>query len=317
MGGACLFGPLGCVSEDAPDDQEDAAADSRRDISVRTPDGGNCVGGGDAARDGALGMMAVQTFGCARCHQDTLDGPLVLSGRRTSLVPDAGVYGRNLTPDPETGLGCWTDEQITRAILSGIDNEGRELCRMPKFGSRMDGGVAQEIVDFLRTLEAVHQEMPEIGVCPPSSTGDAGRGDGGRTDGGADDGGAGEDVRADARRPDADDGVADGGGADGGGADGDGTGDGGTGDADAFPPGDGRVDAPPPSDGAADGVAPDVRADAPLDGAAPDTNDDAAIDGAEPDAHADGAGDGGQPDGDASDGADDGASIDGEADGAD
>jgi hypothetical protein len=35
-------------------------------------------------------------------------------------IPDAGTsYGRNLTPDNETGLGTWTKEQIVTAITTG------------------------------------------------------------------------------------------------------------------------------------------------------------------------------------------------------
>jgi hypothetical protein len=33
----------------------------------------------------------------------------------------------NITPDPETGAGRWTDEQIVRAIRQGIGHDGRRL----------------------------------------------------------------------------------------------------------------------------------------------------------------------------------------------
>jgi hypothetical protein len=173
----------------------DAKADTRADA---LPDGGGCNGAGDAARDGALGMMAVQALRCANCHQDQpVDAGLILSGRSTSLVADAGVFPKNLTPDPATGLGCWTDDQIIRAIMDGIDEKGEMLCsRMPKFDTRIDGGVAQQIVDFLRTIPAVNKTIPETTSCPPPP-GDAGRdADGatpptdGGTDGAAPDGAA-------------------------------------------------------------------------------------------------------------------------------
>jgi hypothetical protein len=37
----------------------------------------------------------------------------------------------NITPDPETGLGRWTDWEIVRAIREGIGREGRELQAHP------------------------------------------------------------------------------------------------------------------------------------------------------------------------------------------
>jgi hypothetical protein len=221
---SCLLAPLGCSSEDEPDEttkdaSDDTARDVRADTSVKpdvgsdraadqrdasadlsadaradgAPDGGNCVGGGDAARDGALGMLLVQQLNCARCHQDeAVDAGLFLSGRMTSLVAEAGVFAKNLTPDPVTGLGCWTDEQIINAFTLGVDEQGRELCtRMPRFGNRVDAGTAQQIVDYLRSIPAVNKAIPETTSCPPqppppeagTDAGDAGDG-GAQTDGG-------------------------------------------------------------------------------------------------------------------------------------
>lgn len=152
----------------APDS---GAIDGRSDAAPDTgmPEGGNCVGGGDAARDGAIGMMAVQALRCANCHQDEpVDAGLILSGRLTSIVNDAGVFPANLTPDPMMGLGCWTDDQIINAFMNGINEKGQMLCgRMPMFAGRVDAGVAQEIVNFLRSIQAVHKEIPETLVCPP------------------------------------------------------------------------------------------------------------------------------------------------------
>jgi hypothetical protein len=193
------------VGTDArPDLSSDGAADRAPDTSADTgttdtradtgapdagadalPEGGNCIGGGDAARDGVLGMAAVQALRCANCHQDEpVDAGLILSGRLVSTVADGGVFPKNLTPDPATGLGCWTDQEIINAVMNGIDDEGQTLCiRMPRFGTRIDGGVAQEIVDFLRTLPPVNKAIPDTVVCPPLPEG--GSGDAG-TDAGTD-----------------------------------------------------------------------------------------------------------------------------------
>ncbi|MET0591925.1 MAG: hypothetical protein ABW133_04450 [Polyangiaceae bacterium] len=229
LAASCVLGPMGCASEDEPDTTPDAASDAprsdaRTDTSVNpdvsndgntvdqrdaggpdvsadtstdgrtdaTPEGGNCVGGGDAARDGMAGMLAVQALNCVRCHQDeAADAGIFLSGKAMALATsDAGsLYGKNLTPDPVTGLGCWTDPQIANAILNGTNQNGQTLCtRMPRFNTRIDGGVAQEIVDFLRTLPPVNKAIPETTYCPPQAPVDAGSEAG--TDGAAPDGGA-------------------------------------------------------------------------------------------------------------------------------
>ena len=36
----------------------------------------------------------------------------------------------NITPDPETGLGRWTDGENIRAIRDGVDREGKALFSM-------------------------------------------------------------------------------------------------------------------------------------------------------------------------------------------
>lgn len=37
------------------------------------------------------------------------------------------VYPSNLTPDPITGLGGWSLEEIATPLLSGIDNHGTKV----------------------------------------------------------------------------------------------------------------------------------------------------------------------------------------------
>ena len=37
------------------------------------------------------------------------------------------VYAPNITPDPETGVGNWSDDQLARAIREGVSHDGRAL----------------------------------------------------------------------------------------------------------------------------------------------------------------------------------------------
>jgi hypothetical protein len=127
------------------------------------------------------GMNLVLQFRCYGCHQNNaLDaGGLVLSGRATSLSDAAPIFPPNLTPDPATGLGCWTTDQISNAMLNGVDNQGATLCTMPKFGPRFtDAGLDIDsstglIIDFLRSLPPVSNQVQDT-VCP--SPADAGGG---------------------------------------------------------------------------------------------------------------------------------------------
>jgi hypothetical protein len=129
-------------------------------------------------------MQLVLQYHCYGCHQaNALDaGGLVLSGHDTS-INDAATYPPNLTSDPATGLGCWTNQQIATALLDGFDNQDAALCVMPQFrGKFIEAGVdvdaaATNIVEFLRSLHPVVNQVPDT-VCPsppsPSDAGDAG-----------------------------------------------------------------------------------------------------------------------------------------------
>ncbi len=117
---------------------------------------------------------------CVSCHQDT--GGKTLAGRLQPVANTAKsvvVYGPNLTPDVETGIGSWTDAQILTALKNTKDDEGAQLCStMPSF-TRLGDSSLNDIVAYLRSIPAVSNQAPES-ICPPLKTGD------GEADGGAD-----------------------------------------------------------------------------------------------------------------------------------
>jgi cytochrome c553 len=69
----------------------------------------------------------------------------------------------NLTPDPETGLGKWTDGEIIRAIREGVDREGKALFPIMPYGHlrNLSDDDAQSIVAYLRTLKPQRYERPK------------------------------------------------------------------------------------------------------------------------------------------------------------
>lgn len=75
----------------------------------------------------------------------------------------------NLTPDPETGLGQWTDGEILRAMREGVDREGKALFPIMPYGHyrHMSDEDAQSIVAYLRTLAPQRYAEPEKSIDPP------------------------------------------------------------------------------------------------------------------------------------------------------
>ncbi len=72
------------------------------------------------------------------------------------------VCSTNLTADPETGLGQWSDGEILRAVREGVSRDGRALFPIMPYRAfaKMSDEDAQAIVVFLRTLKPVKRAQP-------------------------------------------------------------------------------------------------------------------------------------------------------------
>lgn len=105
------------------------------------------------------GEELVKSNACGGCHTSSTASDGVLSGQ-DSTVTMSSISGPNITPDKETGIGSWTDAQITAALRTGVDDDGEELCvSMPKFTDLSDDEVAS-IVAYLKSIPAVKRELP-------------------------------------------------------------------------------------------------------------------------------------------------------------
>src|SRR5690348_13801045 len=62
---------------------------------------------------------------CADCH--TLRGAKDFAGGLPVPTPFGSVFSSNITPDPETGIGRWSEAAFRRAMRAGVDREGRHL----------------------------------------------------------------------------------------------------------------------------------------------------------------------------------------------
>jgi mono/diheme cytochrome c family protein len=59
---------------------------------------------------------------CAACH--TADDGKPLAGGRPIPSPFGTFYSSNITPDPEYGIGGWSEEDFIRALSEGVSPEG-------------------------------------------------------------------------------------------------------------------------------------------------------------------------------------------------
>ncbi|GJD52040.1 Nicotinate dehydrogenase subunit B [Methylobacterium crusticola] len=97
---------------------------------------------------------------CASCH--TAPGGLPYAGGRPIATPYGTLYGTNITPDPETGLGRWSLAAFARALREGVDREGRHLYPAfpyTHYAGLTDADVAA-LYAFVMSREPVHQVSP-------------------------------------------------------------------------------------------------------------------------------------------------------------
>ena len=106
--------------------------------------------------------------GCFDCHSKydlTAQPAPALVGKLGGgqlMVNDAdlSLVAPNITPDRETGVGAWTDDELARAIREGIGRDGRALFpAMPyTFYRHMSDEDLASVVAYLRTVEPVRSE---------------------------------------------------------------------------------------------------------------------------------------------------------------
>lgn len=108
---------------------------------------------------------------CDSCHSEhdytRLYSPLTGGRGKGAVIPFQGLPGRivasNITPDPETGIGTWTDGEKIRAIREGISKDGHALhpaMPYPSYRYMSDRDV-QALVAFMDQLPAIRNPLPK------------------------------------------------------------------------------------------------------------------------------------------------------------
>src|SRR5579863_3123875 len=70
----------------------------------------------------AKGKALTEAGDCASCH--TADPAKPFAGGKRIETPFGGIFSANLTPDRDTGIGRWNDQQFLRAMRYGQAPDG-------------------------------------------------------------------------------------------------------------------------------------------------------------------------------------------------
>lgn len=107
------------------------------------------------------GKYVFATAGGCACHTPP-DAKGLNAGGRKFEGPFGVVYSRNITPDPETGIGKFTDEQIVNAIRRGDRPDGTKLFPIHPYAvfANIADDDARALAAYLKSVPPIRSEVP-------------------------------------------------------------------------------------------------------------------------------------------------------------
>jgi mono/diheme cytochrome c family protein len=111
---------------------------------------------GSVAKGAELALIG----NCNVCH--TAEGGASYAGGRPLKTPYGTIYSTNITPEPATGIGQWSEAAFLRAMREGVARDGRHLY--PAFPydhfARMSDEDIHAIYAYIMTRPPVRAEPP-------------------------------------------------------------------------------------------------------------------------------------------------------------
>jgi len=123
-----------------------------------------------SAEQVAHGAYLARAGHCAGCHSARGGAPF--AGGTAIATPFGTVYAPNLTPDPKTGLGSWSEDAFWRALHNGRSADGRLLapaCPYPNF-TQVTRDDVRDLFAYLGSLAPVAQPNRPHALRFPYST---------------------------------------------------------------------------------------------------------------------------------------------------
>ncbi len=121
---------------------------------------GTCLGG-DLQDFAAVerGRYLATAADCSSCH--TMPGEHPFAGGRAIETPFGVLAAPNITPDRDTGIGSWTDDEFDAAVRRGRSRNGARLYpAMPfPYYSRMSREDVKDIRAYLNTIQPVRNAV--------------------------------------------------------------------------------------------------------------------------------------------------------------
>ncbi len=101
---------------------------------------------------------------CIACHTDSKSGKGAYAGGLAINTPFGTFYSPNITPDKETGIGKWTEQDLIKALREGRDPQGSNY--FPVFPyiyfSKISDEDAHALYTYLMSIPPIHLENKKL-----------------------------------------------------------------------------------------------------------------------------------------------------------
>lgn len=114
--------------------------------------------------------LTESVMGCFYCHSERdwqTDGAPVIDAKKGGGAMFSGgpgeIHAPNISPDKETGIGNWSDDELARGIREGVSRDGHALFPiMPYMNYRqMSDEDLAAIIVYLRSIPSVRNPVPK------------------------------------------------------------------------------------------------------------------------------------------------------------
>lgn len=138
--------------------------------AIRAPDANDSI---------AYGRYLVYSLDCYSCHSadfksvDIMDPPrsegFLGGGNRLLDQKGAPIYSANLTPDPATGIGRWSEADFVRTLRYGLRPDGSTLHYPMVPMPALDDRDARAIYAYLRGVPALKHSVQSVARAEPDA----------------------------------------------------------------------------------------------------------------------------------------------------
>ena len=115
------------------------------------------------AQDAALieqGKYVAAAGDCVSCH--TRPGGQPFAGGLSFKTPFGTLFSPNITADPATGIGKWTEEQFARAVREGVSEDGDNLYPVFPYAeyTKLTDADIHALFTYVKSLQPVSYKPP-------------------------------------------------------------------------------------------------------------------------------------------------------------